>query len=93
MSSIHNLSRPKLAHKTRLRFDRHEGRFVLLYPEHGLILNESASEVLQLCTGHLTVPMIIDLLVQRHSEYHRESIRAGVVALLSDLWIRRLVQG
>ena len=92
MSPIRELSRPKLAPKARLRFDRREGRFLLLYPERGLILNESASEVLQLCTGQLTVERMVDLLAGRHSESRRESIHADVLALLSQLWARGVVR-
>ena len=41
--AIHEQSRPKLAAKARLRFDRHEQRFLLLYPERGLLFNTRGS--------------------------------------------------
>jgi DNA-binding MarR family transcriptional regulator len=44
-------SRPRLAPKARLRTDRLTGETLLLYPEHGLILNPSAAAILRLCDG------------------------------------------
>ena len=44
-------SRPQLARKTRLRTDRLTGETLLLYPEHGLVLNPSAAAILRLCDG------------------------------------------
>jgi len=43
--------RPQLARKARLRTDRLTGETVLLYPEHGLVLNASAAAILRLCDG------------------------------------------
>ena len=44
-------SRPQLARKARLRADRVSGETLLLYPEHGLVLNPSAAAILRLCDG------------------------------------------
>jgi pyrroloquinoline quinone biosynthesis protein D len=44
-------SRPRLARKARLRADRLTGGTLLLYPEHGLVLNASAAAILGLCDG------------------------------------------
>ena len=44
-------SRPLLARKARLRTDRLTGETLLLYPEHGLVLNPSAAAILRLCDG------------------------------------------
>jgi hypothetical protein len=44
-------SRPILARKARLRTDRLTGETLLLYPEHGLVLNPSAAAILRLCDG------------------------------------------
>jgi len=44
-------SRPQLARKARLRTDRVSGETLLLYPEHGLVLNPSAAAILRLCDG------------------------------------------
>ena len=44
-------SRPQLARKARLRTDRISGETLLLFPEHGLVLNPSAAAILRLCDG------------------------------------------
>ena len=44
-------SRLRLAPKARLRTDRLTGETLLLYPEHGLVLNPSAAAILRLCDG------------------------------------------
>ena len=44
-------SRPQLARKARLRTDQISGEILLLYPEHGLVLNPSAAAILRLCDG------------------------------------------
>jgi hypothetical protein len=65
-------SRVRLATKARLRRDHISGATMLLYPEHGLMLNESASAILRLCDGRtvediastLTAPLddVLELL-------------------------------
>ena len=47
-------SRPQLARKARLRTDQITGETLLLYPEHGLVLNPSAAAILRLCDGRST---------------------------------------
>src|SRR5438093_13532106 len=42
-------ARPQLSRKVRLRFDRRTGRYMLLYPETGLELNRTATEIACLC--------------------------------------------
>jgi coenzyme PQQ biosynthesis protein PqqD len=59
-------SRPRLAKKARLRFDRKSDRFLLLYPERGLVLNPTAADVLQLCTGEHTVATIVERLAAKY---------------------------
>jgi hypothetical protein len=44
-------SRPQLARKARLRTDKLTGETLLLYPEHGLVLNPSAAAIVRLCDG------------------------------------------
>ena len=51
MPAISADSRPLLARKARLRTDRLTGETLLLYPEHGLVLNPSAAAILRLCDG------------------------------------------
>ena len=60
MSAITSETRPTLAAKARLRWDRQTSRYLLLYPERGLVLNPTAADVVQLCTGEHTVGAIVD---------------------------------
>jgi pyrroloquinoline quinone biosynthesis protein D len=59
--------RPRLSRAARLRFDARTNSYVLLSPERGLRLNESANLVVQRCTGELTVQEIIGDLVDRYA--------------------------
>lgn len=54
-------SRPKLARKARLRTDRVTGETLLLYPEHGLVLNPSAAAIVRLCDGRSAGEIAIEL--------------------------------
>jgi hypothetical protein len=47
-----------LARRARLRWDARDGRYLLLYPERGLLLNRTAGAILELCAGVLTIPAI-----------------------------------
>jgi pyrroloquinoline quinone biosynthesis protein D len=85
-------SRPKLAAKARLRFDHRQGGFLLLYPERGLILSRTASDILSRCTGDMTVGMIADDLAIRHPETASEQVQADVLAFLADLHARGLIR-
>jgi pyrroloquinoline quinone biosynthesis protein D len=59
-------SRPKLARRARLRWDRLAGKAMLLYPERGLALNGSAAAILSLCDGERTVDEIVAHLNEQH---------------------------
>jgi coenzyme PQQ biosynthesis protein PqqD len=54
-------SRPQLARKARLRTDRITGETLLLYPEHGLVLNPSAAAILRLCDGRSAADIAAEL--------------------------------
>jgi coenzyme PQQ biosynthesis protein PqqD len=86
-------ARPRLAPKARLRHDRLTGRHLLLYPERGLALNETATQVLALCTGEATVAEIVDALVSRYGEEKREAVSTEVRAFLQQLADRNLLRG
>jgi pyrroloquinoline quinone biosynthesis protein D len=92
MTAIQPHSRPKLAGKVRLRFDRHEQRFLLLYPERGLLLNGTAGEILQLCTGRFTIDTIVTMLSSRHASYSRGTMSSDVLSFLSRLQSRGLIE-
>jgi coenzyme PQQ biosynthesis protein PqqD len=86
-------ARPRLAPKVRLRFDRLTGKSLLLYPERGLALNDTAAEIVKLCTGQATVAQIVDDLVARYGADRREALAAEVAAFLQSLLERNLLRG
>ena len=82
---------PRLASKVRLRWDAISGKHVLLYPERGLELSETAAEIAQLCTGELCAAAIVDRLHARHGSEPRARIEAEVLAFLAELGARGLL--
>jgi pyrroloquinoline quinone biosynthesis protein D len=84
-------TRPRLATKARLRFDRTASRFMLLYPERGLVLNGTAADVLTRCNGELTVGAIAEELARK---YDREppAVTEEVLSFLRAMADRGLVQ-
>jgi pyrroloquinoline quinone biosynthesis protein D len=88
-----DIARPQLSPKVRLRFDRRTGRYLLLYPETGLDLSRTATEIARLCTGEWTVDEIAQFLAQIHSEVSLVEITRDVRDFLTTLAGRGLVQG
>jgi pyrroloquinoline quinone biosynthesis protein D len=84
-------ARPKLAPKVRLRFDRHSGQHWLVYPDHGMSLNASATGIAQRCTGELTVEQIVEQLHTQAPETPRERIAQDVQHFLDALSERGLL--
>jgi coenzyme PQQ biosynthesis protein PqqD len=83
--------RPRLSSKARLRFDRHSGRHLLLYPEKGLALNATGSAVVELCTGEHSVAQIVETLAARFEGTPRARIEQEVRAFLEQLALRGLL--
>jgi coenzyme PQQ biosynthesis protein PqqD len=84
---------PRLAPKARLRFDRKSQRDMLLYPEKGLVLNPTASEILRLCTGEHTVGAIIDHVAAKFQAPDRDEVAREVTRFLESMAARGLVNG
>ncbi len=84
-------TRPRIAAKARLRYDRKAERTMLLYPEKGLVLNPTAADIAKLCTGEHSVGAIVDQLA---SKYGKEAavIEREVMGFLSALAERGLLQ-
>ena len=78
-------SRPRLAAKARLRVDRITHQRLLLSPERGLLLNGTAGEIVQRCTGEQTVAAIVDGLANRYSGLSRDLIEHEVLIFLHEL--------
>ncbi len=58
MGPLTRESKPRLSNKARLRWDRHDKKYLLLYPERGLVLDETASAVVRLLDGEKTIAAI-----------------------------------
>jgi coenzyme PQQ biosynthesis protein PqqD len=86
------LSRPRLASKVRLRFDRHAQRHMLIYPERGMVLNDSAAAIAELCTGEHTLDAIVERLREGRAGATREELARDVQAFLNQLWERALIE-
>ncbi len=84
--------RPRLAGKARVRFDRKAERYMLLYPEKGLVLNDTAAAIVKLCTGEHTVQAIIDTLAAAYDAQPREAIEREVLSFLGAMADRALVE-
>lgn len=85
-------SRPKLASKARLRWDKREAKYFLLYPERGLLLNTTSADILQLCTGEHTVAGIVGQLAAKYPTQAREEIEREVMAFLAQIASRGLLE-
>lgn len=85
-------SRPTLATKARLRWDRQASRYMLLYPERGLVLNPTAADVIQLCTGEHTVRAIVQQLTQKYAPEPAENVEREILGLLERLANRGLIK-
>ena len=83
-------SRPRLAVKARLRFDARSGRQMLLYPERGLELTDSAARIVALFGEERTVDAIVQALVAASGE-PRARIEAEVLTFLRALDERGLL--
>lgn len=85
-------SRPRLAEKARLRFDRKAGQYLLLFPEKGLALNPTAAAILKLCTGEHTVGAIVERLLQTYETEPRDVVEWEVLRFLASMADRGLVR-
>ena len=84
-------TRVKLAAKVRLRFDPPSGKQILLYPERGLELSDSAARIVGLCREPRSVAAIVDELVATASGASRERIESEVLTFLETLADRGLL--
>ena len=85
-------ARPRLAPKVRLRWDRKDGRYMLLYPERGLVLNGTAAEVVKLCTGEHTVASIVAQLAAQYADQPADAIEREVLGFLHAMVDRGLIR-
>ena len=83
--------KPRLSRKARVQPDPRDGRPVLLSPERGLRLGDTAAAIVALCDGTREVDAIIDELTSRYGA-PRDVIARDVEALLDDLHARALLE-
>lgn len=84
--------RPRLSPKVRLRFDRRTGRHLLLYPETGLELNDTATAIARLCTGEWAIDEMVDRLTRTYDDVSPHEVRREVCKFLDALVDRGLIQ-
>jgi coenzyme PQQ biosynthesis protein PqqD len=87
MSATH----PKLARRARLQFDEREGKHIILYPERGLVLNDSAAAIVKLCDGTRTVEEIAASLASE-ADAPADRVAADVRDLVARLTDKGLVE-
>ena len=85
-------SKPRLAPKVRLRFDQKTHRFLLLFPERGILLNPTAAEIIKRCTGKETVTTIIGHLMQTYDGSSRQVIETESLHLLQQFHTSGLIR-
>jgi pyrroloquinoline quinone biosynthesis protein E len=83
--------KPRLGRGARLRIDPRDGLPILLSPERGLRLSETAAAIIALCDGTRTLEAIVEALAARYAEADRGRVHTDVVALLTDLRARGVI--
>jgi hypothetical protein len=74
---IDRTTRLSLARQVRLKLDPRSGKQMLLYPEKGLELNETAARVAALCTEERAVDDILARMVATAGEATAGEVTAG----------------
>jgi coenzyme PQQ biosynthesis protein PqqD len=69
-----------------------EKRYLLVFPEAALLLNETAPEILKLCDGEHTVEGMVDSLAQRFTGVDRKVIEEDVKSFLARIQARGLLE-
>jgi coenzyme PQQ biosynthesis protein PqqD len=65
---------------------------MLLYPERGLALSDTAAAILKLCDGSHSVDTIVEALAREHPETDAGTVRADVESFLDEMAKRGLVR-
>jgi pyrroloquinoline quinone biosynthesis protein D len=82
---------PRLARRTRLKWDEARGAHVLLYPEGLLVLTPEAADIVARVDGATPVEALVDALAAEHPEAPRDVIDRDVRELLARLQHRGFV--
>ena len=82
------MTTPRLRPGVRLIADRVTGRHVLIGPERGLVLDDTATAIVKLVDGARTIDAIVEALAVGAPV---EVVRRDVAAFLEALAARRMV--
>jgi pyrroloquinoline quinone biosynthesis protein D len=84
-------ARPRLAKKARLKLVPMDHRQVLLAPERGLVLSESAGAIVARCDGLRTVDEIARALAEEtHAPF--DDVRSDVMAFVTEMTRRGFLE-
>jgi pyrroloquinoline quinone biosynthesis protein D len=73
--------RPKLSRRFRLQFEEAQSRWVLLYPEGMVQLNDSAAEILKRCDGARSLNEIV---AELETAFNVQDLLPQVTSLLEE---------
>ena len=83
--------RIRLAKRARMQWDAHGSTHLLLWPERGMILGDTAVEILRLCDGERTLREVVAALTAAHPEADQEAIARDTAAFLNSMVDRALI--
>ena len=72
---------PRLSRRLRMQYEPAQSRWVLLYPEGMVQLNDSAAEILRRCDGRHTVP---DIVGELEALFSAQGIAPQVLSLIEE---------
>lgn len=85
-------SRPCLCRGVRIMHNEAQGGWLLLAPERVFKADVVTAEIVNRCTGKMSIAAIVDELANLFTGAPRERIHDDVVALLGDLAEKRLLE-
>jgi pyrroloquinoline quinone biosynthesis protein D len=84
--------KPALAAKVRLRWDDRERATLLLAPERGMLLDETAAAIAGLCDGTRTIEDIATCLATWFGAVEPDAITRDIEQFVGELAIRGLLR-
>ncbi|AAU92559.1 coenzyme PQQ synthesis protein D [Methylococcus capsulatus str. Bath] len=76
----------------RMQWEEAQQRYVILYPEGMIELNETAAAILELCDGQHNLTSIVDKLERKYDASGIEpDVREMLESALNNGWIREII--
>jgi pyrroloquinoline quinone biosynthesis protein D len=76
----------------RMQWEEAQQRYVILYPEGMIELNETAAAILELCDGQHNLTSIVDKLERKYDASGIEpDVRDMLESALNNGWIREII--